>query len=178
MGDKRLRQLVDEVRRNVRDEGFDDAELSNALTVEILDAAGQWREAHRRIDDDLLNADVAYALPDEHLKLGLSYVKAAVACFTGGPKTAIAELVGLLLRYERLKIKLSAEEAAVLRVLKKANADGLGALSPAAIGDRLATDHAVLRDPRPLLQQLKLKNRDKTKLVEETVPGMWAVGNV
>src|SRR5580704_6575950 len=131
MGDKRLRELVDQVRGLVRDEGIDDAELSKALTIEILDAAGQWREAHRRIDDDLLNAGFAYAVPDEHLKLGVSYVKAAVACFTGGPKAAIAELVGLLLRYERLKIKLSAEEAAVLRVLKKARVDGLGALPPA-----------------------------------------------
>src|SRR5262245_34540106 len=108
-------------------------ELSRNITAHVLLAVDQLTSAKRRVDDDLFRKDVAYAVPDDTLGLVPSLVKAAVACFTTGALAGVPELVGLLMRYEQLKVKLSGDEAAIIRMLKKARADGEGSLPVADI---------------------------------------------
>ena len=69
-------------------------------------------EYERRVDDALFNSKVAYAVPDDALNLFPSIVQAVVGAFAKGPVGALADVVGLLVRYSTLKVKLTAEEAA------------------------------------------------------------------
>jgi hypothetical protein len=177
--DATLARLCDEVQARLRSEmveGADDPEFTRRIAVEILAGLDQLPEGKRRLDQDLLNSKVVYAVPDNALALVPAFVKAAGALFTGGPVTAISELVELLVRYEQLKVKLSVEEAAVLRVLKAAARAGDGALSLSEIGARLSTDGATV-ESRGILQKLKAKSTSSTTLVVEAGP-RWAIGNV
>src|SRR5262245_37911100 len=76
-------------------------------------------ERKRRIDNDLLS-DVAYAVPDDAFDLLPSIVRAVVKAFTKGPVDALADLVDLLVLYRSLRVEISPDEAAVLRVLDDA----------------------------------------------------------
>lgn len=148
-----------------------------ALQVLIEPLSGS-SEAKRRIDRDLLDSNVAYAVPDEALELFPSLVQAVLGGFMHGPAAALPELVGVLLRYRRLRVELTADEAAVLSVLRAAKVEKSPPLSPADIAARLAS--RGLQTHRPLaelLASLKSKQTDKATLVREA-DGRWAVGNV
>lgn len=135
-------------------------------------------EAKRRIDDDLLKPDVAYAIPDEALNLFPALVRAVVGAFGKGPITALPDLVTLLFRYRTLRVEVTAEEAAVLRVLKRKKTAQHPTLSPAEIEDALKNDGlAPKQKVSELLANLAAKKTDKATLVRET-DGRWAIGNV
>src|SRR5687768_3674497 len=75
-------------------------------------------DATRRLDQDLFKRDAVYAIPDDVLKLFPELVQATIAAFGKGPIAALPSLVGLLFRYRALRVTLTAEEAAVVRILK------------------------------------------------------------
>jgi hypothetical protein len=158
------------------------AELADAIALQLaaqapppdgVPAAGR----ERRIDNDLFS-NVAYAIPDEALNLLPSIVQAAVGAYAKGPIGAIADLVGLLVRYRSLRVEISPDEAAVLRELRDAKKAGQATLAPAEVQSRLQAEGLVLRQPvGEVFASLLAKKTEKATLVRE-VNGRWAIGNV
>jgi hypothetical protein len=133
--------------------------------------------SERRIDDAIFSRG-AYAISDDALNLFPSIVQAVIAVFAKGPAGALADLVALLLRYRSLRVELTPEEAAVLRVLQDAKKEKLTTLVPADIQDRLRQKQLKLSQPLgDVLDSLLAKKADKTTLVREA-NGRWAIGNV
>jgi len=135
-------------------------------------------EPQRRLDRDLLKSDVVYAVPDQALELFPASVRAVIAALGTGPFAALPDLVAILFRYRCLRIELTAEEAAILTVLKQAKLEMRPPLSVADIHDALTRDQLTLQHPlTDLLASLKSKKTDEATLVHET-GGRWAIGNV
>jgi hypothetical protein len=132
----------------------------------------------RRLDRDLLTSDVVYAIPDDALALFPELAQAVIAAFGKGPAAALPALVGLMFRYRTLRVVLTADEAAVLRVLKQANVETQPPLAPADIEGALKRDGLMTqKSVAELLQSLVKKKTDKATLVRET-DGRWSIGNV
>jgi hypothetical protein len=149
----------------------------DAALQEVAAAAPDADQA-RRIDDDLLRKDVGYAIPDDALNLFPSLVQAVIGAFTNGPIGALSDLAGILFRYRSLRVELTAEEAAVLRVLRAAKTARQPPLAPFDIRERLSEAGLTIKRPlHEVLAGLKGKNTDKTTLVIEN-GGRWAVGNI
>jgi hypothetical protein len=182
-----ISQLTENVQstlsRAIPDRSSDDrAELARAIARRLAEQAPPpdgvpATERERRIDDDL-NSNVAYAVPDDALNLLPSIVQAAVGAFAKGPIGALADLVGLLVRYRSLRVVLSADEAAVLRALRDAKKAGQPTLAPAEVMSRLQAEGLALHQPiGDVLASLLAKKTEKATLVRE-VNGRWAIGNV
>lgn len=147
-------------------------------TLLALTAADPTAVQKRRIDDDLLRSDVAYAIPDDALNMYPALVQAAIGAFSKGPIGALSDLVGVLFRYRTLRVELTAEEAAVLRALRAAKTARVPPLAPADINKRLLDAGLTLKRPvADVLATLKGKKTDKATLVVES-DGRWAIGNV
>jgi hypothetical protein len=158
------------------------AELADAIARQLAAQAPPpdgvpVAEHERRVDDDLFS-NVAYAIPDDALSLLPSIVQAAVGAYAKGPIGALADLVGLLVRYRSLRVEISADEAAVLRVLREAKKAGQTTLAPAEVQSRLKVEGLALHQPvGDVLASLLAKKTEKATLVRE-VNGRWAIGNV
>ena len=160
-------------------------DLSPAETAAFVDgtlleltATVQKPDQKRRIDDDLLRSNVAYAIPYDALELFPSLVKAAIGAFASGPIGALTDVVGLLFRYQTMRVELTAEEAAVLRVLRSAKTARTPPLSSTDIEKRLAEAGLALKSPiDDVLAAVKGKKTDKVTLVIEN-DGRWTIGNV
>jgi hypothetical protein len=149
-----------------------------AAAAELAHPDAPQSEARRRLDQDILKPDVVYAVPDDALNLFPALVQAAVAAFGKGPIAALPDLVSLLFRFRALRVPLTAEEAAVLRVLKRAKTAQRPALAPADIEDALKKDGlAPKQKVGELLASLAAKKTEKATLVRET-DGRWTIGNV
>lgn len=135
-------------------------------------------DATRRLDRDLFKGDVVYAIPDDALKLFPELVQATIAAFGKGPIAALPNLVGLLFRYRALRVTLTAEEAAVVRILKRAKVEARPPLAPADIESSLKRDGLLTqKSVAELLHSLVAKHTEKATLVKET-DGRWSIGNV
>lgn len=153
------------------------AELVKNIVQQFAAGTGPVPDHERRIDN-AVNSDLAYAIPDDALNLFPSMVQAAIGAFAKGPIGALSDIVGLLLRYRSLRVELSAEEAAVLRVLREAKTEGSTSLAPADIQDRLKSKQLRLRQPLGgLLAGLAAKKTERATLVREA-NGRWTIGNV
>ena len=132
----------------------------------------------RSAGQDLLNADVVFAVPDDALNLFPSIVQAAIGFFAKGPIGSLSDAVALMFRYRTLRVAISAEEAAVLRALKAAKTAGKPALAPADLRERLSAEGLLPAAPlETVLAGLLAKKTEKTILVRE-VDGRWSIGNV
>ena len=170
------RALADRLSPAGLDPALQSAFIDAALQV-LINPVPQF-EARRRIDRDLFDQKTSYAVPDDALDLFPSLVKAVLSAFQDGPAAALPELVGLLLRYRHLRVKLTADEAAVLSVLCTAKVERSPPLSPADIAARIAGQGLKLTQPLPqLLVSLKSKQTEEATLVREA-DGRWAAGNV
>ena len=155
--------------------------LAGAIARQLAEQSplsdGMPANRERRIDNDLIS-DVAYAVPDDQLDLLPSIVKAAVGAFAAGPIGALADLVGLLVRYRSLRVEISPDEAAVLRALRDAKKAGQPTLAPAEVMGRLQTEGLALHHPiGDVFASLLAKKTEKATLVRE-INGRWAIGNV
>jgi hypothetical protein len=151
---------------------------AEAIAQEVVSSHYPQPDAVRRIDRDLFDPDVAYAIPDDALALVPSLTLAVVSALGGGLLAAVPELVGVLYRYRTLRVEINADEAMVLRALRAANKSGVSSLAPAEIHNRLAGDG--LSPKRPLnevLRSLEAKKTDKATLVRE-INGRWAIEDV
>jgi hypothetical protein len=156
----------------------EDAERYVDAAANALITSGEPpRPGLRRIDASLVG-DKVFAIPDDALDLFPSVVGAVLGAFEKGPASVLPDLVSLLLRYRSLRIEISPEEAAVLRALKAAKAEGAGPLAPADIAARLESQGLrPSRDVAALLDALKARKTEKATLVQEA-DGRWAIGNV
>jgi hypothetical protein len=96
-----------------------------------------------------------------------------------GPIGALADLVGLLVRYRSLRVEISADEAAVLRVLRDAKKAGEATLAPAEVQSRLQAEGIALHQRvGDVFASLLAKKTEEAKLVVLEVNGRWRIGNV
>jgi hypothetical protein len=154
------------------------AELAEATSAQLIALAAPPAEGKRRLDPALFNSNVVYAVPDEALNLIPSLVQAVVGAFSNGPAGALGDLVGILVRYRSLKVELTAEEAAVVSVLRTAKVEKSPPLAPAQITERLTKAKLTLKQPLgAVLASLLAKKTDQTTPVREA-DGRWTVGNV
>lgn len=152
------------------------ASLANMVALEVIAVYHPIPDAKRRLDADIFERGKYYAIPDDSLDLLPSVAKAAFAAVTGGPFSAVPELIGILYRYHRLAIELDADEAAILRALRSANKSGQGALTVAELRDRI-DGIKLKRTLIDVLEGLSAKKTEKAQIVRE-VNGRWAIGNV
>ncbi len=153
-------------------------DFADAAAIELLSLAQPGVPRQRRIDAKLFDRTTLFAIPDDELKLMPTLVTAVFNAFAKGPGDALPELFGLLVRYRRLRVEITAQEAAVLRTLKQAKAAKLGPLTAAQIGDRLRSDGlAASVDVPAVLDALVAKATDTATLVS-TANGRWLIGNV
>ncbi len=95
------------------------------------------------------------------------------------PWSALKDAVLFLWRYERLKVRIDAREAAVLNELKEADELREGGLTPAQLSERLAvTEPPPVTEVRALLTALVAKGNEDVTLVTSDGNDHWRIGNV
>jgi hypothetical protein len=159
------------------DTSLDAAEMKSFVAAAVAELQPP-ADGKRRLDQDLLKRDIVYAIPDDVLNLFPDLAQAVIAAFGKGPSAALPNLVGLLFRYRTIRVALTAEEAAVVRVLKRAQVEALPPLALADIVVALKRDGLITRQSvAELLQSLVAKRTEKVTLVREA-DGRWSIGNV
>jgi len=152
--------------------------VAKTCAADLLFELNPDLDAQRRFDKDLFNNTHVYAVPDESLDLFPSLLEAAISFFTTGPAAALPGLFRLMFRYRRLKVRITVDEALILRALKHADVDGKGALTSAEIRDRLIDQREFsISDINKLLAELLEKCTRDVSLLEQ-VGNKWCIGNV
>ena len=124
-------------------------DLARETAIQVLVELGLISgEAKQRIDSKIGGKGAAYAIPDDALKLMPSLIKAVGKLLTGNFFAPVPELIGILYRYRTLRVELTADEAAVMRTLRRAANDNRGPLTLAQIGEGLARNRNQSR-PEP-----------------------------
>jgi len=175
-------RLQESVARALRDANVNEKE-AGSRTVEIL---GRIQDVHdpaaaqrdRELHPHVFDKNRFTAIPDGALELVPALVKSALALLAGRPEEALPELVGILYRSRTLGIEITVEEAAVLRVLKSAKTGGERSLPVVELLQRLNDEGIKPKESiATLLERLRLRNTEKTKLVTEESE-RWSIGNV
>jgi hypothetical protein len=157
-------------------------EQQRILSVCTMDLAQELHPsgaAERRIDDDLLRADVAYAISDQELNLLPEMVVSVLGLLLGGPAGALPGLVGLLFRYRQRRIELTGQEALVLRCLKAAKQDGRGSVTAAQLWQVLRHHSPMaLQELSKTLEDLRAKGDEHAVRLVRFRDGRWSIGDV